>query len=215
MEAPRVSTDGEISVLSIAEAKALLHAAETHYPQAVPSYALQLFAGIRVEELARLVAENVTADGIELGAAITKKNRRRHISLSPTLAAWLQKYPFSPCPNWRQVHDACRRLAGWNVSSRLLSDKVATGKLKTMPEARRGAWPQNVLRHSFASYAIAGGATLEEMLFTFGHSGGPALLRSNYVGKVTKKAALEFFSIRPAGMKAKAAPQLETVEGAA
>jgi len=206
VESPRVATDGEISVLSIAEAKALLAAAENHFPQAVPVYALQLFAGIRVEEMARLEAANVTADGVELGAAITKKNRRRHIALSPTLAAWLKKYPFAPCPNWREVHDACRRLAGWDISARILSERVTVGKLKAMPKPHRGTWNQNVLRHSFASYAIAGGATLEEMLFTFGHSGGPALLRSNYVGKVTKKAALEFFAIRPAGTEAAATP---------
>jgi site-specific recombinase XerD len=215
VESPRVSTDGEISVLSVAEAKALLAAAEEHFPQAVASYALQLFAGIRVEELARLEAKDVSTDGIELGASVTKKNRRRHISLSPALSAWLEARPFAPCPNWREVHDACRRLAGWDVAARILSERVESGKLEAMPKAHRGAWPQNVLRHSFASYAIANGATLEEMLFTFGHSGGPALLRSNYVGKVTKKAALAYFAIRPAGTKADTGPQLETVEAPA
>jgi site-specific recombinase XerD len=206
VEAPRVSNDGEISVLSIADAKALLRAAETHFPQAVATYALQLFAGIRVEEIARLEAGNVSPDGIELGASITKKNRRRHITLSPTLAAWIEVHPFTPCPNWREVHDACRRMAGWDIAARILAERVEAGKLKAMPKPTRGRWPQNVLRHSFASYAIAGGATLEEMLFTFGHSGGPALLRSNYVGKVTKKAALEFFAIRPAGTEAATTP---------
>jgi site-specific recombinase XerD len=206
VEAPRVASDGEISVLTVAEADALLRIAETHFPQAVASYALQLFAGIRVEELARLTAGNVSQDGIELGAAITKKNRRRHITPSATLRAWLARYPFKPCSNWPEVHKACRRLAGWNVSARLLA---------TPPKPTRGAWPQNVLRHSFASYAIANGSTLEEMLFTFGHAGGPALLRSNYVGKVTKKAALEFFALRPSGEQAATGPQLETVENVA
>jgi site-specific recombinase XerD len=211
VESPRVATDGEISVLSIAEATALLRTAEKHFPQAVGSYCLQLFAGIRVEELARLKAINVTTDGIELGASITKKNRRRHITLSATLAAWLKSYPYEPCPNWREIHDACRRLAGWNLGARLLVERVATGKIAEMPKVTRGAWPQNVLRHTFASFAIASGTTLEEMLFTFGHSGGPAMLRSNYVGKVTKKAALEFFALRPMG-EATAGLQLETVD---
>lgn len=215
VEAPRVSNDGEISVLSVAEAKALLRTAEEHFPQAVASYAIQLFAGVRVEERTRLEAANVSQDGIELGASITKKSRRRHITPSATLAAWLAKYPFEPCPNWREVHDACRRLAGWDIAARMLVERVAAGKLEAMPKVTRGAWPQNVLRHSFASYAIANGVTLEEMLFTFGHSGGPAVLRSNYVGKVTKKAALEFFALRPKGTKAAAGPQLETVEAVA
>ena len=210
----RVDKDGEISVLTVDEARALLTTAETHFPQAVASYALQLFSGIRVEELARLEACHVSTEGINLTAAVSKKSRRRHIELSPTLKAWIEVHPFTPCPNWREVHDACRRLAGWDVASRILSDRVATGKLEAIPQATRGTWPQNVLRHSFASYAIAKGISLPEMLFTFGHVGGENLLRSNYAGRVTKKAALQYFAIRPAGSEA-AGAQLETVENVA
>lgn len=208
IETPRTSGDTEITVLEVAEAEALLDVAEKHFPQAVASYALQLFAGLRVEEVARIEARHVSADGIDLPARVTKKNRRRHITPSPTMQAWLERYPFEPCPNWRNVHNACRRLAGWDVAAGLLKRRAPN-----LPPAKRGSWPQNVLRHSFASYAIAAGATLEEMLFTFGHSGGPALLRSNYVGRVTKKAALEYFALRPGGMRVPA--RLEPVEGAA
>jgi hypothetical protein len=69
------------------------------------------------------------------------------------------------------------------------------------------------LRHTFASYAIAGGTPLEEMLFSFGHTGSPSLLRQHYLGRATKKAALDFFAIRPGGKRTKA--QLQTVRGAA
>lgn len=204
IQAPRVSTDGEISVLSIAEAAALLTTAEEHFPQAVASYALQLFAGIRVEEITRLETAHVSPSGIDLPASVAKKSRRRHITPSPTLAAWLTAYPFEPCDRWQEVNAACRRLAGWEVDSRLL---------KTPPDPTRGAWPQNVMRHTFASYAIASGTPLEEMLFSFGHTGGTTLLRQHYLGRATKKDALAFFSIRPGGKTA--AAQLETVESAA
>jgi site-specific recombinase XerD len=204
VQSPRVSTEGEISVLTVAEATALLEVAEEHFPQAVASYALQLFAGIRVEEITRLEAEHVSATGIDLPASVAKKSRRRHITPSPTLSAWLKKHPFTPCSNWKEVNNACRRLAGWDVVSRLLD---------TPPEPTRGAWPQNVLRHSFASYAIAAGTPLEEMLFSFGHTGSPSLLRQHYLGRATKKDALEFFALRPGGETAEV--QLEIVEGAA
>lgn len=204
VQAPRVSTDGEITLLSIAEAAALLATAEEHFPQAVASYALQFFAGIRVEEITRLEAAHVSPDGIDLPASVAKKSRRRHITPSPTLATWLAAYPFKPCDRWAAVNAACRRLAGWDVSSRLL---------KTPPAPTRGAWPQNVMRHTFASYAIAAGVPLEEMLFSFGHTGGTALLRQHYVGRASKKEALAYFAIRPDGKTAPA--QLETVEGAA
>ena len=204
VQAPRVSTEGEISLLSIAETSALLAIAEKHYPQAVASYALQFFAGIRVEEITRLEAAHVSPSGIDLPASVAKKSRRRHITPSPTLAAWLAVYPFEPCDRWKEVNAACRRLAGWEVDSRLL---------KTPPEPTRGAWPQNVMRHTFASYAIASGTPLEEMLFSFGHTGGTALLRQHYVGRASKKEALAYFAIMPKGKRAKA--KLQLVEGAA
>ena len=204
VQAPRVSTEGEISLLSIAETSALLAIAEKHYPQAVASYALQFFAGIRVEEITRLEAAHVSPSGIDLPASVAKKSRRRHITPSPTLAAWLAVYPFEPCDRWREVNAACRRLAGWEVDSRLL---------KTPPEPTRGAWPQNVMRHTFASYAIAAGVPLDEMLFSFGHTGGTALLRQHYVGRASKKEALAYFAIMPKGKRAKA--KLQLVEGAA
>lgn len=204
VQPPRAARDGEIMVLSVDESSALLATAEKHFPQAAASYALQLFAGIRVEEITRLEAEHVSPTGIDLPASVAKKSRRRHITPSPTLAAWLTKHPFTPCPNWKEVHNACRRLAGWDVASRLLTNP---------PAATRGSWPQNVMRHSFASYAIAIGTPLEEMLFSFGHTGGPALLREHYLGRAPKKDALAFFAIRPNGKRAKA--QLKTVEGAA
>lgn len=190
----------EIQILTVKQAESLLTVAAENYPQAVPHYALQLFAGIRAEEVKRLEAHHVSADGIELAAEITKKGRRRHITPSPTLAAWLEKYPFAPCDNWRQIDKACRRLTGWAVESRLLSDP---------PEPTLGAWPQNALRHSHASYAVAFGVKLETLLFEFGHSGNSNLLRQHYVGKASKKEAIAYHSLAPAGV------ELPTIEAVA
>ena len=195
---------GEIEILTVAHASNLLSVAAEHYPQAVASYALQLFAGIRSEEIKRMEAHHVTTAGIELSADITKKGRRRHITPSDTLAAWLKAYPFQPCENWRETDKACRRLAGWAVESRLLKE----------PEpATLGAWPQNALRHSHASYSVAAGVPLESLLFEFGHAGSPNLLRQHYVGRASKKEALAYFAIVPKGKRAKA--KLQLVEGAA
>lgn len=206
VELPKVKSDGEIGFLKPEQAEALLRVAETHFPQAVASYALQLFAGIRVEELSKLEAGNVTADGIELGASITKKGRRRHITPSKTLAAWLAKHPFEPCPNWRRVDRACRYLAGWGVAP--------PPELVTVPEPKKGEklpprpdWPSNALRHSHASFAIAAGTTLETLLFEFGHTGNANVLRAHYVGKASKKQALAFFAIMPEGVEAPATIQ--------
>lgn len=185
---PRKGSDKEIEFLTPEEASELLLVAEQAYPRAVPMYALALFAGIRAEELIRLEERHVTLEGIDLPADVTKKGRRRHITPSETLKAWLRVYPFRRCPNWKQVDCALRRLAGWDV---------AASMLEYPPESTRGRWPQNALRHSHATYAIAAGEPLEKLLFEFGHVGGIEVLRKHYVGRATKAQAAEFFSIRP------------------
>ena len=177
VDAPRKGEDKEIVFLTPEEALALLRTAEKSYPQAVPLYALALFAGIRAEELIRLETHHVTTDGIELPAQVTKKGRRRHIVPTATLKAWLAKHPFAPCSNWRQVDCAVRRLAGWDVAAPLI---------KEPPKPTRGRWPQNALRHSHASYAIAAGIPLESLLFEFGHVGGIEVLRKHYLGNDLK-----------------------------
>jgi integrase/recombinase XerD len=205
---PKTSREAdEIEILAPADAAALLRTAEKHFPQAVASFALQLFAGIRVEEITRMEAGHVTSEGIDLPAAVTKKGRRRHITPSKTLAAWLAKYPFESCPNWRETSAAVRRLAGWDVVSRLLNERVMAGTLKSLPKPTRGRWQQNVLRHSHASFAVAAGTALETLLFEFGHTGNADVLRGHYVGRASKKQALEFFSIMPEGVEAPATIQ--------
>ncbi|RYD21631.1 MAG: hypothetical protein EOP88_10665 [Verrucomicrobiaceae bacterium] len=202
VEMPKTSREGkEIEILSPEEAAALLAVAEEHFPQAVATFALQLFAGIRAEEVIRLDAEHVSAEGIDLPASVTKKGRRRHITPSKTLEAWLTEYPFQPCSNWRETSAACRRLAGWDVSARIITERIEAGTMKPIPEPTRGRWSQNVLRHSHASYAVASGATVDNLLFEFGHVGNAQVLREHYVGRASKKEAVAFYAIGPKGKK--------------
>jgi integrase len=207
LDTPRVATDGEIEILEPQAVEALMRAAQKHAPEAVAHFALLAFAGLRPEELSRIKAEHVSTTGIDLPASTTKKGRRRFITPSPTLKSWLQKHPFNPQAEWRETFDSVRRLAGWDVEAR---------RLKKKPEPTRGKWPQNCLRHSHASYAVASGTPLETLLFEFGHTGNANVLRAHYLGRASKKTALAFFAILPERKKGKAAkPQLETVENVA
>ena len=79
--------------------------------------------------------------------------------------------------------------------------------MEPLADPTLGRWPQNALRHSHASYAVAYGVPLESLLFEFGHAGNPTLLRQHYVGKASKKQALEFFAIMPEGVAAPATIQ--------
>lgn len=99
-------------------------------------------------------------------------------TVAAVLVLVLTKEATAPGSNWRQVDCAVRRLAGWDVSAPLLEES---------PEATRGRWPQNALRHShasYASYAIAVGIPLETLLFEFGHVGGVEILRKHYLCRV-------------------------------
>lgn len=196
VEIPRRTEDKDISTLTPAEASLLLEAAAKYYPQAVPLYAVQLFAGVRPEEIKKLDESNFSEAGIEMTAAVTKKGRRRHINPSPTLSAWLKKYPFKPCPNWKRVNDACRHLAGWEVWA---EPSFIEGKKRLIKLGDK--WQHDVLRHSHATYAVAAGAELQTLLFEFGHTEGESTLREHYTGRASKKVALEYFAIVPEGAK--------------
>lgn len=183
----------EIELLTTAEAEHLLRTAETHHPEIVAHYALALFAGVRAEEIARLTAKDVSPDGIELTAEITKKGRRRHITPNATLAAWLVKYPFAPIPQLRRIDATTRFHAGYRV--RPMAGVVVNDTAEEY--AARPAWPQNAMRHSHASYAVANGESVDALLFQFGHVGSTAMLREHYVGRASAKAAKQFYQILP------------------
>ena len=181
--------DGEIGTLTPDDCEALMRTAEAHFPETVCMYAVSLFGGLRKEELGKLEKEVVRpTDGIEVCAAIAKKGRRRFVPMNETLTAWLEAYPFDRCSNWIEKDKAVRRLAGWEVESRLIDNPQ---------DPTRGKWPRNALRPTHASVEIANGATLEDLLFRFGHTDKGETLRSHYVGRYTKKDAERLLAMRP------------------
>lgn len=185
---------GSIGILTSEECKALLKTAEKHYPDCVPAFAISLFTGIRNVELERLDAKDITPAGITLIAESTKTNKRRFIEMPPVLAAWLKAFPVAETvlpANWFRKEKAVRRKAGWNVWCDMFDPAKAP---KEYPE-----WPDNALRHTHASVMVALGKPLESLTFEFGHSGGAAVLKSHYVGVMTKAEATKIWSIGPKG----------------
>lgn len=190
----RQTRKGEIGVLSAKQCKHLLEMAENHYPECVPAFAISLFTGMRNVELERLDPANVTTEGITLLIDATKTNKRRFIEMPAVLAAWLRAYPIRETvlpANWFRKEKAVRQKAGWNVWCDLLDPPAAP---KEYPE-----WPDNALRHTHASVMVALGKPLESLTFEFGHSGGASVLKSHYVGVMTKAEAIAIWSIGPKG----------------
>ncbi len=199
LEAPRVSDDSDIEILSPDDVKALLKAAESEGPAAAAAYAIAIFGGVRMAELERLTWGDVGDDHIDIGKAVAKKHSRRLVPVCPTLKAWFSATrgeveddsPIVP-PNWTDISKSVRRRAGWDVAARLLTKP---------PKPTRGSWPVNACRHTCASVQVAIGTPLEDLTFKFGHSGGHDLLRRHYVSRLTKKDAVAILSIGPGGKK--------------
>ena len=202
LEAIRRTSDADIEILSVADVKSLLHAAEIEGDAAAAAYAIAVFGGVRMAELGKLTWGDVGVDNIEIGKAIAKKHSRRLIPICPTLRAWIDATrgdsddatPIVP-PNWTDVSKSVRRRAGWDVIARLLPPDVLTVK------PTRDAWPANACRHTCASVQVAIGTPLDDLTFKFGHSGGHDLLRKHYVSRLTKKDALAILAIGPSGTR--------------
>jgi integrase len=199
LEAIRVSSDADIQILSAADVKALLHAAEAEGTGSAAAYAIAVFGGVRMAELGKLTWGDIGGDYIEIGKSVAKKHARRLVPICPTLKAWMDTNrgdsmdtaPIVP-PNWTDISKSVRRRAGWDVAARLL---------KNPPKPTRGAWPANGCRHTCASVQVAIGTPLDDLTFKFGHSGGHDLLRRHYVSRLTKKDALAILAIGPNGSK--------------
>ena len=193
VEAPRAGKPNDVKFLTIDQCKKLLSTAEEHYPAAVACYAVLLFSGLRPSEFARLQTGDVSLDGIEVNSD-SKIGTRRHITPITTLQAWLKRYPFDRVSNWRRVDQAVRYLAGWDVWTDPDFFTPPPSEANPVP---RIPWPQDATRHTFGTYSINSGVTLDHFLWEFGHSGNTRTLKTHYLGRASKKQALEFFAIRP------------------
>lgn len=187
----------EIGVLTAKEAETLLQTAEKHFPDMVPILVISLFTGMRQAEIERLQMSDISAEGITVPATSAKTKKRRFIQMTEPLAAWLDAYkPATELipANFERKDKAVRRLAGWAVWSDLVLSK---GLGDAEPPENAPQWPQNALRHTAASINVALGKPIETLVFEHGHAGGLQMLRTHYVGKITKADALKIWSLRP------------------
>jgi integrase len=165
-------------ILSVDELSHLLESADEDL---LPYIAIGAFAGLRRAELERLDWKEVDlADGlIEVTAKKAKSARRRFVKIKPNLALWLKPYAN----------------ARGNVTP--------TGYRKLLHKARKAAgikaWPNNALRHSFASYYLArfNRAGAAELALEMGHTNAN-LVFQHYRQLVKPREAKCYWSIAPA-----------------
>ena len=175
--AKRTVVDG---ILTVKQAKDLL-SKSPH--ELIPYVAIGLFAGLRRSELVELRWEeiNLRSANITVKADIAKSARRRLVKILPNLKAWLAPYKKDK-PSGKLV----------------LSD---TTFRKTFDQARKDAnlfedWPNNALRHSYASYHLAKNKSADELAHEMGHTSSQ-LLYQHYRELVQPSEAKKFWAIRP------------------
>jgi integrase len=171
-------------IFTVEQAAALL---ENAAPEIVPYIAIGLFAGLRRAEIERLDWSEIDFDSghIEVTAEKSKsKIANRFVAIQPNLREWL--LPFS-------------KLRG-NVTPQ---DRFEFRRL--FEQARRDAginkWPDNGLRHSFASYHLAHFRDAKALALEMGHADS-AMLFNHYRALLKPKIAERYWSIRPVTTKA-------------
>jgi integrase len=171
-------------ILTVEQATTLLVNAA---PEIVPYIAIGLFAGLRRAEIERLDWSEIDfdSDRIEVTAEKSKsKVANRFIAIQPNLRAWLlpfRKHKGSVTPQdrfeFRRLFEQARRDSGIKE------------------------WPDNALRHSFASYHVAHFRDARALALEMGHTDS-AMLFNHYRALVKPKDAERYWSSKPVKTKA-------------
>jgi integrase len=166
-------------IFAVDELRALLESAQRTESSIVPMLAIGAFAGLREAEIQRLDWHEIDlARGhIEVKAAKAKSARRRIVPIQPNLAGWLRPY-------------AGRSGQVVPPGSRRKLDRVRK-------ESGLARWPQNGLRHSFASYRLAAIHDAPRVAAELGHT-SPQMLYSTYRELVLPEEAEKYWKISPA-----------------
>jgi len=164
-------------ILTVEQASALLVNAE---PEILPYIAIGLFAGLRRAEIERLDWSEIDFESglIHVTAQNSKTAMRRLVTMQPNLREWLfplrqQKGPVTAPEDFRQRFDHARAKAG-------ITD-----------------WPENALRHSFASYHLAHFKNAASTALELGHHDSRVTF-THYRELVKPKEAARYWKLIPA-----------------
>tara|TARA_R100001163_G_scaffold12368_1_gene11499 strand:- start:2219 stop:3511 length:1293 start_codon:yes stop_codon:yes gene_type:complete len=171
------------------------------------SIVVQLFCGVRPEEVAKLVWEDIdfSSKNINISNRIAKGRFIREIPIPDNAMKWLslsdKTKPFSN-PKERQ-HEGKMR-----------SFRIAFGEIEKWKENGRNRtkstwWENDILRHTFASYHYARWRNKEGSTKTenaMGHITGDSMLFTHYRRAVKEDKGKQYFNIEPKPSGAKVIP---------
>lgn len=166
--------DEEVGILTPEETRRLLEHADK---RSLPYWCIGAFCGLRAVELQQLEWSSVHWDEgeIEVKSWTSKTATKRFIPMRDPLPAWLKPY-----------HNETGRI--YPRRKALEADRARAGLLEK--------WPENGLRHSFASYSLAHFKDSRALSLDLGHT-DPQLVFRHYHQLVRPAAALKYWSIFP------------------
>lgn len=150
----------------------------------VAPLALMAFGGVRPEEVRRLAWDSVNFEEgvISIRSRSSKTGGTRHVTMCAAMRAWLEASPVKEgniCPaGWIYRWAGIRHRAGW--------------------DSRLNPWPEDSLRHTFATYHLKTHRNVHQLQVEMGH-GNAILIWQRYTNMkgVTQQAADEFWAITP------------------
>lgn len=191
---PAKVVESEVGILSPSEAAAILAGGDV---EILPVFALGLFAGLRMAELERLDWSEVHVEmaTIRVKASKSKSAKNRIVPMAENLKLWLQPHVRSSGSVWPDSHqrgrrqiEAAHRLAGFGTA------KEARDAVRKGLNLRK--WPDNALRHSFATYHLALHENAASLALHLGHT-NTNIIFAHYRLPVSKEDALLYWSISP------------------
>ena len=177
VEVPRVK-ETPVPILTPEEIEQITTTAETFAEgRCAAAVGMMLYAGIRPHEVARLTWEQVDLQErvIYIHPRHSKTGGARRVTIHRPLWRILRRHCgefTSICPaNWPQLWSKLRELAGWRDGKK---------------------WPQDALRHTFASYHLSHFRSYAELQVEIGHRDA-ALLRTRYLDQRGVKSPRRFW----------------------
>ena len=187
---PEETNGRKPGILTTREAKALLLAAE---PDFVPALAIGLFAGLRLEsEIWRLNWQSIKLQKRIIDVDKSKNvMSHRHVRISDNLTAWLGPYAGTHGPV---------TVKGDSYYARL--ERARAGAIERLEKAGEFAgnlrkWPQDCLRHTFASMHCAAFRNPGDTSLELGHGGSLKVFERHYRDRVEEPEGKAFWEIYP------------------
>jgi integrase len=179
-----------VQVLPMGVVEQLLRVAEVKFPKLLCFLTVSLFAGVRSAEVFRLRWGDFrwTDKTLVIESDVSKTRRRRFITLSDNLLAWLAKH---------QQHLPVQRVMGGMKPDTLRYQRRQLWQLvrKANPQLPEHAYA-NGLRHSYCSYHLAYHRNVNELVLQSGHDDADTMWTHYHQG-VSSSDATKYWAIYP------------------